>query len=108
MSDSTTQQALQDGQQRLAKDLRAVVEDAEALLRQAVQGAGQGYGDARARLEQTLKSARSELSALEGALADGVYQAGRAADHYVHRHPWESIGIGAGIGVLVGLLLGRR
>lgn len=107
MNDNTAQ-ALEDGQQRLAKDLRTVVEDAEALLREAVQGAGQGYGDARARLEQSLKSARTELSALEGALADRVYQAGRAADHYVHRHPWESIGVGAGVGLLVGLLLGRR
>lgn len=104
----TTSRDLHESQARLAKDLKTIVRDAEELLRHAVKDAGQGYGEARSRLEESLNSAKAELASAEQAVIDGVYEAGRAADRYVHRHPWESIGIGAGIGLLVGLLIGRR
>ncbi|MCZ7654646.1 MAG: hypothetical protein M5R42_10755 [Rhodocyclaceae bacterium] len=32
----------------------------------------------------------------------------RATDDYVHDNPWRSIGIAAGIGLVIGLLIGRR
>jgi len=106
MNDITSN--LHAGQERLARDLRTVVDDAEALLRHAVRDAGQGYADARARLEQSLVSAREELATLEHAVADKLRQAGHATDAYVHEKPWQAIGVGAGVGLLVGLLLGRR
>ena len=34
--------------------------------------------------------------------------AGRATDAYVHEHPWQSIGVAAGIGLLLGMLIARR
>ena len=34
--------------------------------------------------------------------------AGHAADDYVHEHPWKAIGAAAGIGMIIGLLIGRR
>ena len=46
-----------------------------------------------------------------GRPANGAGQgraAGRAADDYVHDNPWRSIGIAAGFGLVVGLLIGRR
>jgi ElaB/YqjD/DUF883 family membrane-anchored ribosome-binding protein len=73
-----------------------------------VRDAGEGYAEAREHLEKTLKSAREELSELNEAAADSARRAGRATDSYVRRHPWESIGVGAGIGLLLGLLIARR
>jgi ElaB/YqjD/DUF883 family membrane-anchored ribosome-binding protein len=99
---------LKDGQQRLAQDFKAVVNDAEQLLRDAARDAGQGYSEARERLEESLKIAREEFARLEGTMVDGARRAGQATDGYVHRHPWESIGIGAGVGLLLGLLIARR
>jgi ElaB/YqjD/DUF883 family membrane-anchored ribosome-binding protein len=32
----------------------------------------------------------------------------RTTDGYVHENPWKAIGVAAGLGVLVGLLAGRR
>jgi ElaB/YqjD/DUF883 family membrane-anchored ribosome-binding protein len=95
-------------QERLARDLRAVVDDAEALLQHAVRDAGAGYSDARTRLEKRLSHTREQLAALEKASMKRVGDAGRAADGYVHENPWPAIGAGAGIGLLLGLLLGRR
>lgn len=97
-----------EDQRRLAGDMRALVEDAEALLRHAVRDAGSGYAEARTRLEERLAAAKTQLSATERALVDGVKDAGRATDTYVHEHPWTAIGVGAGLGVLLGLLIGRR
>jgi ElaB/YqjD/DUF883 family membrane-anchored ribosome-binding protein len=106
MSDMS--QNFQEGQARLARDLRVVVDDAEALLRQTVRDAGQGYGEARARLEQSLQTAKTELASAERAVLDTVAKAGRSTDDYVRKHPWESIAVGAGVGLLLGLLIGRR
>lgn len=105
MNDATS---LKDGQKRLAEDFKAVVNDAEELLRHAARDAGDGYNEARARLEQSLKAARTELEMLEKTVLDGTRRAARATDGYVHNHPWESIGIGAGVGLLLGMLIARR
>lgn len=106
MTDATQPPA--DGQRRLAEDFKAVVADAEELLRHAARDAGAGYNEARARLEDSLKTARAELEVLEKSVRDGTRRAARATDGYVHEHPWESVGIAAGVGLLLGLLISRR
>ncbi len=106
MSDATS--TLKDSQTRLSRDVRTLVDDAEALLRHAVRDAGEGYDDARSRLERSLKNARSELEGVEHAVLDNARRAKRATDEYVHQHPWQSMGIGAGVGLLLGMLISRR
>ncbi|HXD40424.1 MAG TPA: DUF883 family protein [Ramlibacter sp.] len=101
-------QTAKNGQKRLAEDFKAVVKDAEELLRHAATDAGDGYDEARARLERSLKAARAELESMEKAVMEGTRRAARATDGYVHDHPWESIGIGAGVGLLLGMLIARR
>ena len=101
-------QTAKNDQKRLAEDFKAVVKDAEELLRHAATDAGDGYDEARARLERSLKAARAELESMEKAVMDGTRRAARATDGYVHDHPWESIGIGAGVGLLLGMLIARR
>jgi ElaB/YqjD/DUF883 family membrane-anchored ribosome-binding protein len=103
-----TNQTLKDSQTRLSRDVRAMVDDAEALLRHTVRDAGEGYDDARSRLERSLKSARTELEGVEHAVLDNARRAKQATDEYVHQHPWQSMGIGAGVGLLLGMLISRR
>lgn len=93
---------------RLADDFRTIVSDAEQLLRHAARDAGDGYDEARQRLEASLAAARKQLGAMQQSVADGARRAGDITDGYVRSHPWESIAVGAGIGVLIGLLIGRR
>jgi len=101
-------QTAKNGQKRLAEDFKAVVKDAEELLRHAATDAGDGYDEARARLERSLKAASAELESMEKAVMESTRRAARATDGYVHEHPWESIGIGAGVGLLLGMLIARR
>lgn len=92
----------------LARDLRTVVADAEALLRQAAGGASGQYEAARETLEESLRIARARLDDAQSVLMDSARRAGRATDGYVRDHPWEAVGLGAALGVVVGLLIGRR
>ncbi|MEM1059488.1 MAG: DUF883 domain-containing protein [Verrucomicrobiota bacterium] len=39
---------------------------------------------------------------------DQVLKAGKATDVYVRENPWAIVGAAAGIGFLLGLLIGRR
>jgi ElaB/YqjD/DUF883 family membrane-anchored ribosome-binding protein len=34
--------------------------------------------------------------------------AAAATDEYVHEHPWHAVGVAAGVGLVIGLLIGRR
>ena len=70
--------------------------------------AGEGYAEARVRLEQSLRTARERLTDLEEDVSRRLRAAGQATDAYVHEHPWQAVGVGAGLGLLVGLLISRR
>ena len=103
-----TSSSLRKSQARLAHEFNAVLDDAQDLLRHAAGEAGKDYADARSRLETSVRSARDRIGSIEQAVLDGARQAGRSADGYVRSHTWESIAIGAGVGLLVGLLMARR
>lgn len=93
---------------RLIADLKMVIKDAEELLRGTRTQAGEGYQMARARFESTFADARDGLSSLEETVATVTRDALETADEYVQSHPWQSVGIGALAGLVVGLWLGRR
>jgi ElaB/YqjD/DUF883 family membrane-anchored ribosome-binding protein len=83
----------------LLNDLRLLIKDAEELLR-----GGQGYQVVRERVESTLDNARDGLSTM----ATGARDAMDTADQYVKEHPWQSVGIGALAGLVIGMLISRR
>lgn len=93
---------------KLMADLRLVVSDAEELLRSTADNAGAGAAELRDRVQASLARARAGLADAQDAAISRARAAGRAADDYVHDNPWRSIGIAAGFGLVVGLLIGRR
>ena len=62
----------------------------------------------RVRTQARLQAARVRLVQAEEVLVAKTKAAARATDAYVHESPWVAVGVAAGMGVLVGLLLGRR
>ena len=93
---------------KLMSDLRTVVADAEALLRATAGQAGEKLGEARARAEESLRTARASLEHARADVAARARAGADAADAYVHDNPWASVGIAAGAGFLIGYLIGRR
>jgi ElaB/YqjD/DUF883 family membrane-anchored ribosome-binding protein len=93
---------------KLVQDLKVVVADAEELLRATANQAGERATLARERIEQSLERARIKLAEAESAVADRTREMATAADAYVHEHPWSAVGIAAGLGLIIGLLMSRR
>lgn len=100
--------SLKKSQARLAHEFNTVLDDAQELLRHAAGDASKGYAEARGQLEHSVRAARNRIASVEEAVVDGALQAGRSADSYVRHHPWQSIGVGAAVGLLLGLLIARR
>lgn len=98
------------GSGKLMKDLQAVVGDTEALISATAGDTRERVADARARAQESLRDARSHVAALQRDVIERTRAAGRATDQYVHENPWTSIGLAAGTGLVVGLLMrvGRR
>ncbi len=93
---------------KLMSDLRVVVSDAEELLRMTANQAGEGAADIRSRVQARLNQAKADLVHLQEAAVAQVKAAGHATDEFVHDNPWKAIGIAAGAGLVIGLLIGRR
>lgn len=93
---------------KLMSDLKLVIEDAEELLKLTAGQAGEKVGEMRSRIEDRLHRAKSDLSHLQAAALDQAKQAAKATDDFVHDRPWTSVGIAAGVGLLVGMLIARR
>lgn len=93
---------------KLMSDLRVVVADAEELLKLTAGEVGDSATGLRDRLQERLQGAKHSLLALQASASEKARAAGHAADDYVHEHPWQSVAIGAGLGLVVGLLISRR
>jgi ElaB/YqjD/DUF883 family membrane-anchored ribosome-binding protein len=93
---------------KLMADLRLVVADAEELLRSTASQAGEKAAAARARLQESLQSAKERLSVAEAAVVERTKQAVQVTDQYVHDNPWKSIGVAFSVGIIIGMLIGRR
>jgi ElaB/YqjD/DUF883 family membrane-anchored ribosome-binding protein len=93
---------------RLVQDMRSVIADAEDLLRATANQAGEKIAVARERIQDSLHQAKVKLAEAEAVLTEHAKQAARYTDEYVHDNPWRAIGIAAGIGLLLGLLISRR
>lgn len=83
--------------EKLMKDMRAVVGDTEDLLKLTVNQTGEHIEKVRERASESLRAARAQLQ-----------EAGRFANDQIRAHPWATAGIAAGVGLLLGIMIGRR
>lgn len=95
-------------QEKLVSAIRSEISDAEEMLSATADQAGEKIARLRSRIENRLREAKFRLIDAEEALIAKTKAAAYATDDYVHESPWIAIGVAAGVGVVVGLLLGRR
>lgn len=94
--------------EKFMHDMRAVVIDAEELLKATAAQTGERIEKLRARAEDSLKAARERLLAAGETLENSARETARDVNDQVHKHPWTTAGVAAGIGLLLGILIGRR
>ncbi|MDO9149787.1 MAG: DUF883 family protein [Methylotenera sp.] len=93
---------------QLVGDIKEVMLDAEALLAATVDTGDKKIAEIRAKSEQSLSRVRAKLDDLQTDALLSVKAATKATDVYVHEKPWRAIGFAASLGVVIGLLIGRR
>ena len=90
--------------EKLGTDLKELSRDAEAILQATAGQAGEKMTELHSRLSKTLESAKATYQRLEEKTVAGA----KVADKTIREHPYESIGIAFGVGLLIGVLVGRR
>jgi ElaB/YqjD/DUF883 family membrane-anchored ribosome-binding protein len=91
--------------ERLVGDLKNLVADAEELLKATASQAGDKIGVARQKIEQSLIEGKKALADAEKTLVKKSKEAADVADDYVRENPWGAVGIAAGVGLILGLLI---
>ncbi|MHB1213807.1 MAG: DUF883 family protein [Thiobacillus sp.] len=94
--------------EQLINDFKVVVADAEALLKATASQGGEKVAEVRAKAEESLRVAKQKMAATQAAMLEKTREAAKATDAYVHENPWRAVGAAAGIGLVIGLLIGRR
>jgi ElaB/YqjD/DUF883 family membrane-anchored ribosome-binding protein len=95
-------------QDQLLEEFQALVSDTERLLQQSASLAGDQAEALREQIRSSLGRARSTLHNVEDALQVRGKAALDATEDYVQSHPWQTLGIAAAIGLLLGMLISRR
>lgn len=94
--------------EKLATDLKILMADVEELVKATASQSGDKIAEVRGRIQQAAAELRPRLAQAEALLKDKAKVAVASADDYVHARPWTAIGVSAGIGLIIGLLISRR
>jgi ElaB/YqjD/DUF883 family membrane-anchored ribosome-binding protein len=86
---------------RLADDLRALVADAEALLKASLNIDGAALTE---RAQAGVRELRTRLASVQEQLGERAED----VDDYVRENPWQTLAVVGGVALLLGLILGRR
>lgn len=99
---------IEHSKDKLMEDLRAVVADAEELLKATANQTGERISAARARAEESLQAAKGRLADAQDEAMEQARLAAKTADDYVHANPWQAVGIAALVGLALGAIITRR
>ncbi len=94
--------------EQLMDDLHTVIRDAEGLLKATATQTGEKVQEFRAKAEESVRQAKERLAGVEEAAMQRAKEIAGDADVYVRGNPWQAVGIAAGIGLVLGLLISRR
>ncbi len=90
--------------EKLVQDLKTVAHDAEELIKATAEDMGEKTKEARVRLQSALGRAKETCKVLQ----DKAIAGAKATDKVIRDHPYQSIGVGFALGVLVGVLINRK
>ncbi|WP_313741009.1 YqjD family protein [Pseudomonas sp.] len=101
---STAQVDTDQIKDQVFSDLQSLIEESEKLLSQSATLVGEEAESLRGQISNKLREARDAASSLRGKAQPAV----EATQEYIGGHPWQTVAVSAGFGLVVGLLLGRR
>ena len=108
MARSADESEISAAKDDLVASLRRVVADAEELMSATSDEAGDALDELRKRMRNSLDVARSRVRDAEASLRSNARQVAGTADDYVRENPWSALGAAAVVGLVLGVVLGRR
>ena len=99
---------LEDNKNALVKDLKGVVGDADKLLHQLANSSTEEFANVRSQMETAFSDTRARLHDVRIAVSDKACVAADATQKYVHDNPWKTVGLIAGLSLVIGILSSRR
>ncbi|AHJ76478.1 MULTISPECIES: DUF883 family protein [Kosakonia] len=97
-----------DNADHLRAELKSLADTLEEVLSNSSDKSKEELSKLRTKAEQALRDSRHRLGETGDALARQTREAAARTDEYVRDNPWASVGIGAAVGVVLGVLLSRR
>lgn len=94
--------------EQLIADFKDIITTAEELMKVTASQAGEKISAARLKVEDSLKEAKEKLTEAEIVLLDKTKAVAKATDDYVHENPWQSVGLAAAVGLIIGMLMHRH
>jgi ElaB/YqjD/DUF883 family membrane-anchored ribosome-binding protein len=93
---------------KLAHALSAVISDTEEVLKATVDHVGEKSQEIRAKAAESLRAAKASVEELENLVVENSKFAVASTNQYVHKNPWQAIGMAAGAGLVLGWILSRK
>lgn len=101
---ANTERALDD----LVDEFRNLVEAMDNVFSAAAGDSSANLAELKTQAEATLKKAKARIGDIEKTAVAKARKVAADSDDYVHENPWTAIGVGAAVGLLLGLLIGRK
>ncbi|EGH42559.1 hypothetical protein PSYPI_09170, partial [Pseudomonas syringae pv. pisi str. 1704B] len=98
------QQAADQIKDQAFSDLQALIEESDKLLKESAALVGEEAETLRAQLSAKLKQALDSMASVR----DRTKPVVEATETYIGGHPWQTVAISAGFGLVVGLLQSAR
>ncbi|NIY49664.1 DUF883 family protein [Cedecea colo] len=94
--------------EHLRAELKSLADTLEEVLSASTDKSKSELEKLRGKAEKALKESRYRLGETSDVIAKQTREAAAKAEDYVRENPWTGVGIGAAIGVVLGVLLTRR
>lgn len=92
----------------VARELRNVASDVGDMIKSSSLLNGEELDRIKTKLNEQVVAAKQYFETTSAELSERARNSVKLADTYVHDKPWQSIGIGAALGFVIGLVLARR
>ncbi len=94
--------------EQMRTELKSLADTLEEVLNSSSEKSKAELDKLRSKAESALKETRSRLSDTGERIVNQTKEAADCADDYIRQNPWTGVGIGAAVGVVLGVLLARK
>ena len=94
--------------EQLIKNIQQLMEEVETVISKSTDSATNGFTDKLGELQDRFSGAKTKVAGYYKVARQKVVDGASAADDTIRSHPYESLAVALGVGVLLGAVLRRR